>query len=62
MKRESFITEFGDVILRWAGQREDDILDYKSYRWKNKTYEESVKEIQQLRISDIEMALFMMGR
>ncbi|MEM3010398.1 MAG: hypothetical protein QXE76_01125 [Candidatus Bathyarchaeia archaeon] len=43
MKKEEFVTEFKNTIIEWSKIHETDLLDYRSYRWKGKTYEESVK-------------------
>lgn len=43
MKKEEFCNEFESAIIKWAKLHETDLLDYRSYRWKNQTYEESVK-------------------
>jgi len=43
MEKEEFVKKFKDPIIAWAQLNEDKILDYMSYRWKGKTYEESVK-------------------
>ena len=42
MRKQDFIKKFKNVIIKWAEKHEDEILDYKSYRWKG-DYEESVK-------------------
>jgi len=41
--REKFVREFRDTIIDWVELHKKDILDYRSYRWRGKTYEESVK-------------------
>ena len=43
MKKEEFVAEFKNTIIEWSKLHETDLLDYRSYRWKGKTYEESVK-------------------
>ena len=43
MKKEEFRNEFESVIIEWAKLHEAELLDYRSYRWKSQTYEESVK-------------------
>jgi len=43
MEKEKFVKKFKDIIIRWVQLNEGKILDYRSYRWKGKTYEESVK-------------------
>lgn len=34
---------FRNTIIEWSKLHEEELLDYKAYRWKNETYEESVR-------------------
>jgi len=43
VKEEEFVREFKDTITDWSRLHEPDLLDHDSYRWKGKTYKESVK-------------------
>lgn len=42
-KKEEFVKKFKDAIMKWVGLHKKDILDYRRYRWRGKTFEESVK-------------------
>lgn len=42
-KRKLFLDKFQDAIIKWARLHENELLNYRSYRWKHATYEESVK-------------------
>jgi len=48
VKKEGFVKEFKDTIIEWAERHGKEILDYKSYRWKGRTYEESVEARNEL--------------
>lgn len=43
MKKDEFVSEFKNAIIEWSKLHETNLLDCRSYRWKGKTYEESVK-------------------
>jgi hypothetical protein len=42
MKKEEFVIEFKNIIVEWAKLHEKELLNYESYRWTGKTYEDSV--------------------
>ena len=48
MIKEDFVKEFSNTIIRWAKKHQKEILDFNSYRWKGRTYEESVKRRNEL--------------
>lgn len=48
MIKEDFVREFGNTITKWVKKHQEEILDFKSYRWKDRTYEESVKRRNEL--------------
>lgn len=48
MRKEDFLEKYRDTIVEWVKIHKKDILNYKNYRWKNKTYEESVNERNEL--------------
>lgn len=43
MKKTNFVRDFKGVVIRWAEKHKDEILNYRTYRWKNQTYEGSVE-------------------
>lgn len=48
MRREDFVKKIKDIIIEWVKVHDKEILNYKSYRWKHKDYEESVKTRNEL--------------
>jgi len=48
MKEEGFVEEFEGAIIKWTVSHEKEIVDFKSYRWKGKTYRESVRARNEL--------------
>jgi len=47
MRKEEFVRMFRDTI-EWSKRHERELLDYEAYRWKSKTYEESVRARNEL--------------
>jgi len=43
MKKEDFVMEFKDSIETWAKLNQNELLNFRSYRWKNRTYDESAR-------------------
>lgn len=44
MRKEEFVKEFKESIIKWTERNEKDLLDFRSYRWLGETYEQSAKK------------------